>query len=102
MSPLRWGVLSTGSIASMVVGATRGSALTHFVAVASRGADRAERFAAEQGVERGFGSYEELLASDDVDAVYVAQARALEALRTSYEREAPVSLVAPPAAVSTA
>jgi D-xylose 1-dehydrogenase (NADP+, D-xylono-1,5-lactone-forming) len=72
VTALRWGVLSTGSIASMVVRATRGSDLTDFAAVASRGGDRAERFAAEHGVAHVFGSYDELLASDVVDTVYVA------------------------------
>lgn len=72
MTALRWGVLSTGSIAATVVRATRGSAHTDFAAVASRGADRAEQFAAEHGVVHAFGSYEGLLASDAVDAVYVA------------------------------
>jgi D-xylose 1-dehydrogenase (NADP+, D-xylono-1,5-lactone-forming) len=79
VTALRWGVLSTGSIASTVVRATRGSALTDFSAVASRGNDRAERFAAEHGVVHAFGSYEDLLASDVVDAVYVALPPSLHA-----------------------
>jgi D-xylose 1-dehydrogenase (NADP+, D-xylono-1,5-lactone-forming) len=79
VTALRWGVLSTGSIASMVVRATRDSTVTDFVAVASRGGDRAERFAAEHGVVHAFGSYEDLLASDVVDAVYVALPPSLHA-----------------------
>jgi xylose dehydrogenase (NAD/NADP) len=46
--------------------------VTRFVAVASRDPVRAQRFAAELGLEASFGSYEALLASDLVDAVYVA------------------------------
>jgi predicted dehydrogenase len=72
MQPIRWGVLSTANIARLVIGANRGSEVTRFVAVASRDHARARRFAAEQGLEASFGSYEALLASDLVDAVYVA------------------------------
>jgi D-xylose 1-dehydrogenase (NADP+, D-xylono-1,5-lactone-forming) len=72
MRPIRWGVLSTANIARLVIGANRGSGVTRFVAVASRDDARARRFAAEQGLEASFGSYETLLASDLVDAVYVA------------------------------
>ena len=46
--------------------------MTRFTAVASRDGARAERFAAELGLEASFGGYQALLASDLVDAVYVA------------------------------
>jgi len=36
MTPLRWGLLATASIGRVVVEATRGSAVTEFVAVAGR------------------------------------------------------------------
>jgi D-xylose 1-dehydrogenase (NADP+, D-xylono-1,5-lactone-forming) len=47
-----------------------------FVAVASRDAGRAERFAARHALQP-FGSYEALLESDAVDAIYVALPNAL-------------------------
>jgi D-xylose 1-dehydrogenase (NADP+, D-xylono-1,5-lactone-forming) len=72
MKPIRWGVLSTANIARLVIQANRGSEVTRFTAVASRDAARAQRFAAEQGLEASFGSYEALLASNLVDAIYVA------------------------------
>jgi predicted dehydrogenase len=72
MQPIRWGVLSTASIARLVIQANRGSELTRFAAVASRDLARAQRFAAELGLEASFGSYEALLASDLLDAVHVA------------------------------
>jgi D-xylose 1-dehydrogenase (NADP+, D-xylono-1,5-lactone-forming) len=72
MQPIRWGVLSTASIARLVIQANRGSEVTRFAAVASRDEARAQRFAAELGLEASFGSYQALLASDLVDAVYVA------------------------------
>ncbi|MGH3102328.1 MAG: Gfo/Idh/MocA family protein, partial [Thermoleophilia bacterium] len=67
----RWGVLSTASIGRLVIEAARAADHAEFVAVASRDADRARAFADELGLEAGFGSYEELLASSAVDAVYV-------------------------------
>jgi xylose dehydrogenase (NAD/NADP) len=72
MRPIRWGVLSTASIARLVIQANRDSEVTRFVAVASRDPAKAQRFAAELGLEASFGSYEALLASGLVDAVYVA------------------------------
>jgi D-xylose 1-dehydrogenase (NADP+, D-xylono-1,5-lactone-forming) len=72
MSPVRWGVLSTGNIARVVVEAAGRSAVTRFVAVASRDGDRARRFAEDLGLEMAFASYQALLECDGVDAVYVA------------------------------
>ncbi len=79
MDQVRWGLLSTAAIGRVVVDAARGAARTRFVAVASRDAGRARQFADDCGLELSFGSYEELLASEDVDAVYVALPVALHA-----------------------
>ncbi len=72
MTKVRWGLLSTASIGRVVTEATRQAQHAEFVAVASRDAGRARRFAAELDLQASFGSYEELLASEDVDAIYVA------------------------------
>jgi xylose dehydrogenase (NAD/NADP) len=69
--PLRWGMLSTAGIGRVVATALSRSPGAEFAAVASRDAERAAGFAAEIGVPLSFGSYEELLASDEVDAVYI-------------------------------
>jgi D-xylose 1-dehydrogenase (NADP+, D-xylono-1,5-lactone-forming) len=71
MAKLRWGVLSTAGIGRLVIEAARAADHAEFVAVASRDAGRARAFAGELGLEASFGSYEELLASGQVDAVYV-------------------------------
>jgi xylose dehydrogenase (NAD/NADP) len=55
-----------------VARACRDSRSADFVAVASRDSERARQFADEEGMPLSFGSYEELLASDAVDAVYIA------------------------------
>jgi len=77
MARVRWGVLSTASIGRLVIEATRAAGHAEFVAVASRDAGRARAFADELGLEASYGSYEELLASRAVDAVYVPLPAAL-------------------------
>lgn len=70
---IRWGILSTGHIASVFA---RDLALlpeeAELTAVGSRQLGKAEDFAAEHGISRAYGSYEDLAADADVDVVYVA------------------------------
>lgn len=71
--PIRWGILSTGHIASVL---TRDLALLPeeavVTAVGSRTLKRAEEFADEHGIPRAYGSYAELANDPDVDVIYVA------------------------------
>lgn len=68
---LRWGVLSTAPIGrEHVIPAMQSGALTEVVAIGSRDAARAEKMAEEFGIARAYGSYEELLADPEVDAIY--------------------------------
>lgn len=69
---LRWGILSPGWIASMMTEALQANTGQQVVAVASRSQQRAEAFAQRYGIERAYGSAEELLADDGVDAIYIA------------------------------
>ena len=69
---VRWGMLSTAGIGRLVATAMRQSEQADLVAVASRDAARARVYADDVGIDASFGSYEELLAADEVDAVYVA------------------------------
>jgi D-xylose 1-dehydrogenase (NADP+, D-xylono-1,5-lactone-forming) len=68
---VRWGVLSTARINAKVLAGARLAPNVDVVAVGSRDRARGEAFAAEHGIGRVHGSYEELLADDDVEAVYV-------------------------------
>jgi predicted dehydrogenase len=68
---VRWGVIGTGGIAGSFVGDCTAAGI-EFVAVGSRTQAGAESFAAEFGIPRAHGSYEDLVADDGVDAVYVA------------------------------
>ena len=72
MTALRWGIIGPGRIAPRLVRGVAGRERSQLVAVASRDPGRAAAFAAEQGIARSFGSYEELLDAADVDVVYVS------------------------------
>ena len=68
---LRWGVLSTAAIGlKKVIPAMQLGDLTHVTAIASRDRAKAEKSARALGIEKIYGSYEELLADPDIDAVY--------------------------------
>jgi xylose dehydrogenase (NAD/NADP) len=68
----RWGILSTARINRAVIPALRASSGSELLAVASRDATRGRAFADEHGIPKSFGSYEELVAADEIDAVYIS------------------------------
>jgi predicted dehydrogenase len=71
MDKLRWGVLSTAKIGlNKVIPAMQRAEHAAIVAIASRDAGRARAAAARLGIPTAHGSYEELLADPQVDAVY--------------------------------
>jgi predicted dehydrogenase len=74
VKPLRFGIVGTGQMAANFaaeLGALRGAGILA-AAVASRRLAAAEAFAATHGIERAFGSYEELAADPDIDVAYIA------------------------------
>jgi predicted dehydrogenase len=72
MKKIRWGVLSTAKIArEKVIPATQRSELGSVVAIASRDLVQAKDVATKLGIERAYGSYDELLSDPNVDAVYI-------------------------------
>jgi D-xylose 1-dehydrogenase (NADP+, D-xylono-1,5-lactone-forming) len=75
---IRWGLLSPSRIAEVMLETSKSAPNAEVVAVASRDPARAGAFAAEHGLQ-AFGSYEALLASDAVDAIYVPLPNALHA-----------------------
>lgn len=72
MRKIRWGVLSTGIIAHCFAKALQATADAELYAVSSRSAGKAAAFAAQYGFERSYGSAEEMLADENVEAVYIA------------------------------
>jgi predicted dehydrogenase len=69
---VKWGFLSTATINDKLLPGAEASPDVDLVAVASRDARRAEAYARERGIERSYGSYDELLADPDVEAVYIS------------------------------
>ncbi|MEL6271168.1 MAG: Gfo/Idh/MocA family oxidoreductase [Chloroflexota bacterium] len=68
---IRWGIISTANIGrKAVIPAIHASSNGEVVAVASRNIERAQEFADANGIPKTFGSYEDMLASGEVDAVY--------------------------------
>ena len=71
MRKVRWGVISTAKIGTeKVIPGMQGARWCDVVAIASRSLDKARQAADRLGIEKAYGSYEELLADPDVDAVY--------------------------------
>ena len=71
VNPVRWGILGTANIAlRKVIPAMRASRLAVPVAIASRDIAKARAAASALGIPRAYGSYEELIADGDVEAVY--------------------------------
>jgi D-xylose 1-dehydrogenase (NADP+, D-xylono-1,5-lactone-forming) len=70
--PVRWGLLSTARINEAILRAARAGDCAEVVAVASRDLQRAETYARKRGIARAHGSYDALLADDDVEVVYVS------------------------------
>src|SRR6516164_7027740 len=70
-SKLRFGVLSTARIAlTKVIPAMQRGRFTTMDAIASRDLDKAKQAAAALNIPRAYGSYEELLADPEIDAIY--------------------------------
>lgn len=68
---LRWGVLGAAKIALVkVIPAMQRGQFSQVTAIASRQAEKASQAAAELGIPKAYGSYEELLSDPDIDAIY--------------------------------
>jgi predicted dehydrogenase len=68
---VRWGVLSTANIGiKKVIPGMQKCELAVVTAIASRNLVKAQNAAEALGVAKAYGSYEDLLADSDVDAIY--------------------------------
>ncbi|WP_201763536.1 Gfo/Idh/MocA family protein [Chengkuizengella marina] len=69
---MKWGILGCANIAiNSVIPAIKNSISNEVTAIASRGKDKALKTASALNIPRAYGSYEELLADPDVEAVYI-------------------------------
>jgi predicted dehydrogenase len=69
---VRWGIIGPGRIASLVIKDFPYVSGAKAVAVASRSGERAQAFATQHGLGRAYGSYQEIMADESVDVVYIA------------------------------
>ena len=72
MKTIRWGIAGPGNIANKFAKAVLNADGAVLAAVASRSPERGRKFADTYGIKTVYSSYEELAASDLVDAVYVS------------------------------
>lgn len=71
MSKIRWGVLSTSKFAqNKIIPAVKHCQHAEISAIASRNLDSAQEVATRLGISTAYGSYEELLADANIDAIY--------------------------------
>jgi predicted dehydrogenase len=71
MQKVRWGILSTSKFAlTKILPALRRCTHVELAGIASRELDRARKVAADFGIPKAYGSYDELLADPDIDVIY--------------------------------
>jgi predicted dehydrogenase len=69
---VRWGILSTAHIGTgQVIPAIQAASNGEVIAIASRDLSRGRVVADQLDIPRTYGSYSELLAADDIDAIYI-------------------------------
>jgi len=88
MNNVRWGLLSTARINRRLIPAIRTSKRGILVAVASRTQASADAYAEDWEIPQAFGSYQAMLDSDAVDAVYISLPNHLHAQWTIRALEA--------------
>jgi predicted dehydrogenase len=71
MKPVKWGIISTADIGvAKVIPGMMKSRDIEVAAISSRKLARARKWATRLGIPRAYGSYEEMLAAPDIEAVY--------------------------------
>ena len=68
---VRWGLMAPGGIAHTIARDFKLNGI-EFQAVGSRSQERAAAFAAEHGIAKSYGSYQELAADGEIDVIYIA------------------------------
>ncbi len=72
MEKLKMGILACGGIAGIMADTISHMEQVEMVAAGARDYDRAKKFADQYGFKRAYGSYEELVADEEVELIYVA------------------------------
>jgi D-xylose 1-dehydrogenase (NADP+, D-xylono-1,5-lactone-forming) len=68
---LNWGILSTARIGRAVLPPIKASKRSNLAAVGSRNIETAQKYAKTWDIPKAYGSYDELLADPQIDAVYI-------------------------------
>jgi predicted dehydrogenase len=76
MSKLRFGILSTSSIAPRFIAAVRQAQAGEILALSSRSAEKAREKADAWGIPKAYGSHMQLLEDPDIDVVYISTVNA--------------------------
>lgn len=76
MNKLRYGILSTSSIAPRFIAAVRAAGAGEIVALSSRTLEKAKEKATLWDIPKAYGSHEELLCDADVNIVYISSVNA--------------------------
>ncbi len=79
MRKINLGILAASDIANHVAPTIQKIGCLNLTAIASRSEEKAKAFALKHGIERYFGSYEELIESSDIDLIYITTPHALHA-----------------------
>jgi predicted dehydrogenase len=88
-TPVSWGVLGAAKIATeKVIPAMQRSEMSRVDAIASRSPERSASTARAFGIPTAYGSYEELLADEKIEAVYIPLPNHLHAEWTTRAAEA--------------
>ena len=72
MKTLHWGIVGTGGIANSMAGMIKMADASELAAVSSRRMETAQSFAENHDVPNAFDSWQDMIDSDAVDAIYVA------------------------------
>jgi len=72
MKQVRWGIMGVAKIATeKVIPGMKKASLVEVVGIASRTKEKAQQAASRLGLPASYGSYEDLLADERIDAVYI-------------------------------
>lgn len=93
MNTVRWGLLSTANINRRIIPAIRESERGELIAVSSRDKDKATDYAGHWEIPLAFASYQEMLDSGEIDAVYVSVPNLLHSEWTVKAMEAGVHVL---------
>lgn len=72
MTSVRWGILSTANINRRLIPVIRESVRGELIGVASRSLKKANQYVKKWHIPSAYGSYEEMLHSGEIDAVYIS------------------------------